>query len=160
MAFTLSPGVSIVEKDLTNVVPAVSTSAGAFAGPFAWGPVLDPVLITSDNELAARFGKPVDGNAASWLTAANFLAYSNRLQTVRVATAGARNAVQTPASGGNTIVINNEQDYLATYADGTADVGLFAAKYPGTLGNSIGVFMADSATFTGWTATINSGESN
>jgi hypothetical protein len=44
MAFTLSPGVSIVEKDLTNVVPAVSTSAGAFAGPFAWGPVLDPVL--------------------------------------------------------------------------------------------------------------------
>ena len=160
MAFTLSPGVSIVEKDLTNVVPAVSTSAGAFAGPFAWGPVLDPVLITSENELAARFGKPVDGNAASWFTAANFLAYSNRLQTVRVATTGARNAVQTPASGGNTIVINNEQDYLSTYADGTADVGLFAAKYPGTLGNSIGVFMADSATFTGWTTTINTGESN
>ena len=160
MAFTLSPGVSIVEKDLTNVVPAVSTSAGAFAGPFAWGPVLDPVLITSENELAARFGKPVDGNAASWFTAANFLAYSNRLQAVRVATTGARNAVQTPASGGNTIVINNEQDYLSTYADGTADVGLFAAKYPGKLGNSIGVFMADSATFTGWTTTINTGESN
>ena len=160
MAFTLSPGVSIVEKDLTNVVPAVSTSAGAFAAPFAWGPVLDPVLITSENELAARFGKPVDGNAASWFTAANFLAYSNRLQTVRVATAGARNAVETPASAGNTIVINNEQDYLSTYADGTADVGLFAAKYPGTLGNSIGVFMADSATFGGWTATINSRQSN
>ena len=155
MAFTLSPGVSIVEKDLTNVIPAVSTSAGAFAGPFAWGPVLDPVLITSENELAARFGKPVDGNAASWLTAANFLAYSNRLQTVRVATNGARNAVQTPASGGNTIVIKNEQHYFDTYADGTADVGLFAAKYPGSMGNSIGVFMADSATFANWVVTIN-----
>ena len=160
MAFTLSPGVSIVEKDLTNVIPAVSTSAGAFAGPFAWGPVLDPVLITSENELVARFGKPTDGNAASWLTAANFLAYSNRLQTVRVATTGARNAVQIPAVDGNTIVINNEQDYLDTYADGAGNVGLFAAKYPGTLGNSIGVFMADSATFTGWTVTLNSGKSN
>ena len=160
MAFTLSPGVSIVEKDLTNVVPAVSTSAGAFAGPFVWGPVLDPVLITSENELAARFGKPVDGNAASWLTAANFLAYSNRLQTVRVATAGARNAVATPAEGGNTIVINNAQHHLENFADGAANVGPFAAKYPGKLGNSIGVFMADSATFANWSVTINDGSIN
>ena len=159
MAFTISPGVSIVERDLTNVVPSVSTSAGAFAGPFAWGPVLDPVLITSENELAARFGKPVDANAASWLTAANFLAYSNRLQTVRLATAGARNAAETPASP-NTIVINNEQDYQDKFANGEGAVGLFAAKYPGKMGNSIGVFMADSATFATWSATINTGSSN
>ena len=161
MAFTLSPGVSIVEKDLTNVVPAVSTSAGAFAGPFAWGPVLDPVLITSENELAARFGKPVDGNAASWLTAANFLAYSNRLQTVRVATAGARNAVELPNPEGNEVFIKNEQHYTEVYSDGNDDtVGLFAAKYPGKMGNSIGVFMADSATFSNWSVIINDGEQN
>jgi len=160
MAFTLSPGVSIVETDLTTVVPAVSTSAGAVVAPFAWGPVLEPTLITSENELVSRFGKPYDGNAAAWLNAANFLAYSNRLQTVRAETAGALNAVETPDVGGNTIVINNTQHYLDTYADGSNAVGLFAAKYPGKMGNSIGVFMADAATFTGWTVTLNTGETN
>ena len=34
MAFQLSPGVLVVEKDLTNVVPAVATSIGGFAGDF------------------------------------------------------------------------------------------------------------------------------
>ena len=28
MAFQVSPGVLVTEKDLTNVIPAVSTSAG------------------------------------------------------------------------------------------------------------------------------------
>jgi len=39
MAFQLSPGVLVQEKDLTNVVPAVATTAGAFVGSFKWGPV-------------------------------------------------------------------------------------------------------------------------
>ena len=57
MAFQLSPGVLVVEKDLTSIVPAVSSSVGAFAGVFAWGPVLDPTQITSENQLVSRFGK-------------------------------------------------------------------------------------------------------
>ena len=28
MAFQVSPGVNVTEKDLTNIVPAVSTSSG------------------------------------------------------------------------------------------------------------------------------------
>ena len=39
MAFQVSPGVQVKEIDLTNVVPAVSTSIGGFAGAFNWGPV-------------------------------------------------------------------------------------------------------------------------
>jgi hypothetical protein len=39
MAFQLSPGVLVTEKDLTSVVPSVATTAGGFAGAFAWGPV-------------------------------------------------------------------------------------------------------------------------
>ena len=35
MAFQLSPGVNVSEIDLTTIVPAVATSVGAFAGPFA-----------------------------------------------------------------------------------------------------------------------------
>jgi len=37
MAFLVSPGVQIVEKDLTNIIPAVATSIGGFAGKFEWG---------------------------------------------------------------------------------------------------------------------------
>lgn len=95
MAFQLSPGVLVTETDLTNIVPAVATSSGAFAGVFAWGPVMDPTQITSENRLVQRFGKPGDLNAASWFTAANFLSYTNNLQLVRVDAANARNAVAT-----------------------------------------------------------------
>ena len=51
MPFQLSPGVAVVEKDFTSIVPAVSTAAGAFAGVFQWGPVLQPVTISSENLL-------------------------------------------------------------------------------------------------------------
>ena len=58
MPFQLSPGVAVVEKDFTSIVPAVATSIGAFAGQFDWGPVLEPITITSEDELVRRFGTP------------------------------------------------------------------------------------------------------
>jgi len=147
MAFQLSPGVAVVEKDFSAIVPAVSTSAGAFAGVFAWGPVLDPVTITSENVLVQRFGKPTDSNFDSFFTAANFLAYANNLLVVRVDTSGQRNAV----SASTAVKIKNFDDYSTNYASGAGTVGEWAAKYPGALGNSLKVSMADSQTFTGWT---------
>ena len=93
MPFQLSPGVAVVEKDFSSIVPAVSTSAGAFAGVFAWGPVLDPITVTSENVLVERFGRPNDSNASSFFTAANFLAYTNNLLVARVDTTNAKNAV-------------------------------------------------------------------
>lgn len=147
MPFQLSPGVAVVEKDFSAIVPAVSTSAGAFAGVFAWGPVLDPVTITSENVLVQRFGKPTDSNFASFFTAANFLAYANNLLVVRVDTSGQRNSV----SAGTAVKIKNFDDYSMNYDGGQGTVGEWAAKYPGALGNSLKVSMADSQTFTGWT---------
>lgn len=93
MPFQLSPGVAVVEKDFTSIVPAVASSTGAFAGAFQWGPVLDPVRISSENDLVARFGKPTDANADSFFTAANFLSYTNNLLVVRGDATGALNAV-------------------------------------------------------------------
>ena len=52
MAFRVSPGVNITEKDLTNIVPAVATTPGGFVGNFHWGPCEDIVTIPSENELA------------------------------------------------------------------------------------------------------------
>jgi hypothetical protein len=106
MPFQLSPGVAVVEKDFTSIVPAVSSSIGAFAGTFPWGPVLEPVTVSSENDLVRRFGKPNDSNFQSFFTAANFLSYTNNLLLVR-ADAGSLNAVATVTGGLNAVTIAN-----------------------------------------------------
>jgi hypothetical protein len=109
MPFQLSPGVAVIEKDFTSIVPAVSTSAGAFAGVFAWGPVLDPVTITSENNLVSRFGKPISDavqHTSSFFTAANFLSYTNNLLTVRVDTTNQKNAVAETSGAVTEITLN------------------------------------------------------
>ena len=50
MAFQVSPGVNVSEIDLTTVVPQVSTSIGALAGAFRWGPVDQRVLVSSEDD--------------------------------------------------------------------------------------------------------------
>ena len=83
MGFQLSPGVNVSEIDLTNVVPGVSSSIGAFAGQFNWGPAGIRTLVDSENRLVSTFGKPTNETYTSFFTAANFLAYTNNLRVVR-----------------------------------------------------------------------------
>ena len=148
MAFQLSPGVVVTERDLTSVVPSVATTAGGFAGAFQWGPVDQVVTVDSENQLVDRFGKPNDTVFKSFFTAANFLSYGNNLQVVRVVNkATAKNAAVVSA---NAVLITNEENYDLTYADGSGTFGEFAAKYPGTLGNGLKISVADGNVFTGW----------
>ena len=153
MAFQLSPGVLVTEKDLTSVVPQVATTAGAFAGDFQWGPVDQVVTVNSENDLVTKYGKPNDTNFVSFFTAANFLAYGNNLQLVRSVGAAARNARSNAA--GNAVNITNFDSYEQTYMSGSAALGEWTAKYPGTLGNSLKVSIADANTFTQWAYTTN-----
>lgn len=230
MAISVSPSVVVTEKDLTNIVPAVSSSVGAAVIDAAWGPVMDVTSIDSENTLIQRFGKPNNSNFKNWFNLANFLGYSASALVVRTDTAGQYNAVQTltgrvgsvtigaggtgyiPAettvtfsapniaggiqatgtavisggvvtgvtitnagsgytsaptvtiassgSGANAtatatkvdggVKINNIDAYTMMYSNGEGVVGEFAARYPGSLGNSIKVSMADSATFDTW----------
>lgn len=85
MGFQVSPGVNVREFDLTTVIPAVSTTEGALAGLFRWGPVDKYLLIDSENLLVARYGKPTNHNAETWFTGANFLSYGNKLYVSRAA---------------------------------------------------------------------------
>ena len=130
MAFQVSPGVQVQEIDATNVVPAVSTSIGGFAGSFNWGPVDEIVTVSSENELAATFGSPDDSTAKHFLVAASFLKYGNALKVVRVAS-GHENAT----SDGSGQLIKNDEDY----DNSSLSVGSWIAKHPGVLGNSIKV---------------------
>ena len=106
MPFQLSPGVLVVEKDFTSIIPAVATSPGAFAGAFQWGPVLDPLVITSENVLVERFGKPNSNQDvfSSFFTAANFLSYTNNLLVTRIDTANQKNASGTGFVSSVTVV--------------------------------------------------------
>ena len=151
MAFQVSPGVQVKEIDATNVVPAVSTSIGGFAGAFVWGPANEVVTVGSENELAEKFGAPNDADTAKhFLNAASFLKYGNALKVVRSTLDSARNA--TAGSAGK--LIENETSYdQATFSSSTE--GPWVAKYPGVIGNSLRVEIctADGNTsgFDNWT---------
>mgnify|MGYP003151694501 CR=1 FL=1 len=99
MAFQVSAGVEVKEIDLTNVVPAVSTSIGGYAGQFRWGPIKEITLIGSESELANEFGKPDNAHARSFYTASSFLKYGNALKVVRASNSGLLNSASSPLGG-------------------------------------------------------------
>ena len=136
MAFQVSPGVQINEIDATNVIPAVSTSIGGFAGSFNWGPTEEVCLVGSENELLEKFGTPDSNTAKYFLTAAAFLKYGNALKVVRVSS-GHLNAT----ADGSGQLVKNEEDYDNNYSGGSLSKGNWVAKYPGVLGNSLKVSM-------------------
>ena len=228
MPFQVSPGVNVTEIDLTTIVPAQSTTDGGFASVFRWGPLEDVTLITNELELADQFGRPDDETFTSFFTAANFLAYGDKLRLVRVANTssedfnltvstdgsnnlsgsgfeatlrkgsvidfnsgaeqatvievvddnnaildgdfttgagaggaldnelvtattyvGALNATSEKSTGdggaGVGLLVKNDEDYDANFSGGLADDGLWCAKHPGELGNSLEVSMCPSA---------------
>lgn len=149
MAFQLSPGVNVSEIDLTTVVPAVGTTEGAIVGEFSWGPVNEIRTISSEVELVNTFGKPNSDNFTDFFTAANFLSYARNLKVVRAVANTAFNA----AANTSGVFIENEIDYLENHSNGANTNGMWAAKYPGTLGNSLSVSIfagQNSTSFDGW----------
>jgi len=149
MAFQVSPGVAVREVDLTNVVPAVSTSIGAFVGAFTWGPVEEIRQVTSEKNLAEIFGVPSTTNAVDYFTADGFLQYGSDLRVVRAATSGLKNAIAD--SGATPILIKNREEYEASYLNGAGTVGEFAAKYAGVLGNGLKVDICTPDHWNSWT---------
>lgn len=93
MGFQVSPGVVYTEKDATGIISAASTTDGAYAGPFYWGPLEQVKLIGSEGQLVEVFGSPKkqgeEGDledtavAISFFSCANFLAYGDKLRVVR-----------------------------------------------------------------------------
>jgi len=92
MAFQVSPGINVSERDLTTGVVNVSLSSGGFVGPFVWGPCLQVQNVSSEVDLVAQFGEPDANNFQYWYSAAAFLAYSNTLKVVRAISGNALNA--------------------------------------------------------------------
>jgi len=152
MAFQISPGVSVTEKDLTLIVPAVATTPAAFVGAFTWGPVEETTLISDKRELLATFGQP-DRDASYaryWFTASNFLDYGSNLNIVRVDVTGDLTA---SSSGTGIADIYNDKTY-SDYAASRSANGPWCARYRGALGNSIKVVTLDYNVHTDPTDTV------
>jgi len=153
MPFQVSPGVAITEKDLTTVIPNVSTTIGGIVIRGEWGPCNERVRIESENELVKLFGEPKDNNYEYFWPAANYLAYSNNLLVVRaIDTSDAKNS----AVGDASVIAENGDAYDARVDTAAFANQLFVAKYPGTKGDSLKVLAIDSI---GWDTAV-SKESN
>jgi hypothetical protein len=147
MAFQVSPGVLVQERDLTNVIPAVATTIGAVAGQFSQGPMDEVTSISSEKELIETFGKPDSNTFEYFFSAASFLQYSSSLRVVRAANSGSVNAVVS----GTALQIKNTDHYqngdgsTGPYNTGSANVGEWAARTAGAWGNSLSVSVCPSA---------------
>lgn len=134
MAFSVSPSVIVREVDASAAVPAIATPPAAIAGVFSWGPTNEPILISSEDELASRFGKPTEDNFETFFVAADYLAYANALWVTRADAGGVKaNADFFVADPGG----NTANDYTQESS--------FEALYAGSLGNSLQVSWTDAA---------------
>ena len=153
---TASPGIVVNEVDLTKgTSDAITTNVGAFAGPFARGPVGELTLVTSEVELQRIFGDPTDENYEYWYTVSNFLEYGGVcyvirtddsigdssgtfLQTMKNATDDIEvDSVDTP------IYVKNEDDFTENYFQTASAPGKFVAQSPGTWANGLGIAVID-----------------
>ena len=151
MASLVSPGVQVKEIDLTNVVPSTSTTVGAIAGSFAWGPCDVITTVSSETELIDKFGKPGAETFETTLNAAQFLSYGSALRVVRAVGSSALNGT---ASG--TGILTKNKDIFDTQTPAAGDWA--QARYPGVTGNAVGIaYATDPTSFQGsswWTDNV------
>jgi len=85
MAFYLSPLVDVQEIDLSTTIPAVATSIGVIVLRNTYkGPEMKKTLVTTEEELISKFGKPTKHSYTDILAAAGYLKYGNKLYCTRV----------------------------------------------------------------------------
>lgn len=136
-----SPGIVIQERDFTTVTNVSTPSVGVIAGPFERGPINEVVTITSEKNLLATFGKPNNFNYGYWFTAAQFLNYGGTLKVIRTNNTNYKTAAN--YSNSTYTSIPNFQYYETSVETSNSNNFNFAARTPGTWGNSLRVYVTD-----------------
>ena len=140
----VSPGVKVREVDLTvGRIDAANDQVGAIAGPFVRGPVDDPILIETEQDLVNTFGKPSgrDGQYEYWYTASSYLSYGGTLRVMRSDSSSLINS-HSPVVSPLTLKIKNREDYNNNYQTPTG--WTWASKDPGSWANGLKVCVIDS----------------
>jgi hypothetical protein len=142
----VSPGVKVREVDLTvGRIDAVNDQVAAIAGPFLRGPIGQPVLVETEQDLLNTFGKPsnTDGQYEYWLTASSYLSYGGTLRVIRSDDDELINAHAGVGGSAVTLKIKSQEDYQNNYTSSTG--WFFASKEAGSWANGLKVCVIDSA---------------
>ena len=117
----LSPGVVVLEKDLTTVANATLDNVAVVVGSFEKGPVNKIVDITSEKELLSVFGRPNDYNYEYWYNAAQFLLYGGTLKVIRANSTSLKNGIDTAQTTSSTFSASDTTLTVASAADIAVD---------------------------------------
>ena len=132
MGTYLSPGVYSIEKDISELVPAIATTTAALAGYSAKGDANNIKLITNKQQFIDEYGKP-DNTSGNYFhyTALAFLEQGNKLWCYRVQ--------QFAQHGGLAIGLTGETN--ETFNDLSQDFDvIFDSNYSGSLSDSTCLF--------------------
>ena len=145
-----SPGILVREVDLTiGRVDATSGSIGALVAPFTKGPVEEPQLIESEEDLLQTFGQPysIDNHYEYWMVASSYLAYGGTMQVIRADDFNTQTGVGLKyafVGAASSIRIKSDTHYNQLgYDDNTITGVTVASKTPGTYANGIRVAIID-----------------
>lgn len=143
-----SPGISVVEKDVSLTIESAAVTVVGGVGEFSWGAAFEPLYPNSETDLQTTVGKPIARNAKDYVSAANVLTYTRNLTLVRALdTATAKNSTCDDAKTG--LLIENRKAYDGMSSSSLAGMR-WVARYAGTLGDGIVVSLADANTFENW----------
>lgn len=161
----LSPGIEVIERDASLVVPIAGSSFAVYCGDFSQGPCDIPVLVTSVQELIDTFGKPTNTNYNDWYQVYSFLQYSNTIYVTRVGKlvnvgVGDTQGLNAVYEVGNGVIVGDmttNQTYVANIVQFNDDYTMgnidrtgcikFMAKAMGSYGNKISVKIDDKFSF-------------
>ena len=144
----VSPGVKVREVDLTiGRVDAANEQVGAIAGPFEKGPVNVPILIETEQDLLATFGKPIttDAQCDYWLSASSYLSYGGTLRVLRTDESAGSHLNNANNSGSTGVKIKSYEHYVNNFSDASAVTWSYAARNPGKWANKLKVCTIDGA---------------
>jgi len=119
MSIFLSPGVFVTETDISDVVPALSTSSAAIVGYSAKGSASEIVLVTTDKQFIEEYGQPDSASGHYFHYAAlAYLARGKVLYCLRT--------INGALYGGLNIMSSASSEVNASFAAGSS-VSTFAA---------------------------------
>ena len=135
MAQRVSPGIYTDELQLTQVNVAASRTVPCILGGATKGPVDTPTLVTSEQDLIRKFGRPVEGDLGL-LTAIEFLKRGDQLVYLRVTDSAVATAVTNAlgkptavagakATGSITLTANPQDGDTVTIDDGPSAAKVF-----------------------------------
>lgn len=141
MGIYVAPGVYVQEKDVSDIIPNLSTTVAALVGYSTKGDVGDePVLITSGQQFIEEYGEPVLGQYFHY-SALAFLQNGNRLYCKRVHNGALYGGCSIAKTGGTNYSFVAGESSPVYAADSNYPNALFYifGKDPGTWDNDLKV---------------------